>query len=156
MIRAEYETESQFQIVRGESMNVTKGYRTRQRRLILSYIAKNRDRHITAEDIMEHSRNDGDSVGKSTVYRYLNVLLERGVIRKYFVRKGSTACYRYVEDIPKKVVYHLKCHLCGKNQDVECEALDIATQQLWQNNQFKLDSIQTLLYGECGSCIRQK
>lgn len=83
-------------------MNVTKGYQTRQCSLILSYIAKNRDWHITAEDIMEHSRNDGDSVGKATVYRYLNVFLERGMIRKYFVRKESAAYYRYVEDILKE------------------------------------------------------
>lgn len=45
-------------------MSVTKGYRTRQRRLISSYIEKNRDRHITAKDIMQYLKNDGDSVGK--------------------------------------------------------------------------------------------
>lgn len=52
---------------------------------------------------------------KSTVYRYLNVLLERGMIRKYFVGKESTAWYRYVKEILKdNLVYHLGCPFMEK------------------------------------------
>ncbi len=136
-------------------MSLTKGYRTRQRRLILNYIAKNNNRHITAEDIMDHIKQEGDSVGKSTVYRYLNILLEKGIIYKYFVGKGNTACYRYVKELPNEtVVYHLKCLHCGQIKDISCEALDLAINVLWEKEHFKLDTKQTLLYGECQTCLR--
>ena len=78
-------------------MNFTKGYKTRQRSQILGYLANNSDRHITAEDIMNHFSKKGDKIGKSTIYRYLNVLIEKGVIRKYVEGKSKMACYRYVK-----------------------------------------------------------
>lgn len=138
-------------------MKIVKGYKTKQRSLILNYIAKNKDRHITAEDIMRHFYNKGENIGKSTVYRYLNVLLEKGIIRKYFVGKNSTACYRYVDQEGSRVQqYHLKCIQCDEVFDVECEALDLAVDSLWKTEKFKLDLKQTLLYGTCECCLKEK
>lgn len=134
-------------------MKLVKGYKTKQRSLILSYMAKNCDRHITAEDILNHFKTKGETIGKSTVYRYLNVLHEKGIIRKYFVGKSSTACYRYIEEVgTKKNIYHLKCSECGTLFDVECEALDHAVISLKNTQQFKLDLNQTLFYGHCDTC----
>ena len=79
-------------------MTESKGYKTRQRSLILSYLDSNRDRHITAEEIITHFRSKGTKIGKSTVYRYLNLLLEKGIIRKYLRGDGPTACYCYVDE----------------------------------------------------------
>lgn len=138
-------------------MKMIKGYKTRQRSQILGYIAKNSDRHITAEDIMNHFRNKGDQIGKSTVYRYLNVLLEKGVIRKYVEGKSHTACYRYVEEVcSKSNRYHLKCGICGTIFDIECEALDIAVASLAHDQHFALDLKETLFYGVCEHCLKEK
>ena len=50
------------------------------------------------------------------MYRYLNLLLEKGIIRKYLRGDGPTACYRYVNEEPTDaLVCHLKCeNVVGK------------------------------------------
>ena len=138
-------------------MNFTKGYKTRQRSQILGYLANNSDRHITAEDIMNHFSKKGDKIGKSTIYRYLNVLIEKGVIRKYVEGKSKMACYRYVKQVcSKQNIYHLKCGVCGTIFDTECEALDVAVVSLARMKHFTLNLKETLFYGVCEHCLKEK
>ncbi len=134
-------------------MTGSKGYQTRQRSLILSYLASNRDRHITAEDIINHFCAKGTRIGKSTVYRYLNLLLERGVIRKYLRGDGPTACYRYIEgEQIETLICHLKCERCGKVEDVPCEEIKEVMSFFKKKSAFKLDLNHTVFYGQCADC----
>ena len=134
-------------------MTESKGYKTRQRSLILSYLASNRDRHITAEEIISHFRSKGTKIGKSTVYRYLNLLLEKGIIRKYLRGDGPTACYRYVdEQSTEAFVCHVKCERCGKVENISCEEIKKISAIFEQKSAFQLDLSHTVFYGQCVDC----
>lgn len=134
-------------------MTHSNGYKTRQRSLILNYLASNRNRHITAEEIINHFRLKGVNLGKSTVYRYLNLLLEKGVIRKYLRGSGSTACYRYIEeDANHTTVCHLKCEICGKVEDLPNEEIKRLMIDFKQQRGFQLDLSHTVFLGQCGDC----
>ena len=53
-------------------MTVETSYQTKQRNQILDCLIKNKDRHITADEIMNALNGEKPLVGKTTVYRYLD------------------------------------------------------------------------------------
>ena len=63
-----------------------RAYRTKQRARILEYLKSNKEMHITADMIIDHFKKVGNPVGKATVYRYLDNLLEENIIRKLLQR----------------------------------------------------------------------
>lgn len=138
-------------------MNEGRQYKTRQRRLILNYLASNRDRHLTAEDIINHFQTIEDKIGKSTVYRYLNLLLEKGLIRKYLREDRQMACYKYIdEEDSVEASMHLKCQKCGKLIDVSCQEFIVLKETLERIQKFKLDVEKTIFYGECLDCKKKE
>ena len=70
-------------------------YNTKQRELILKYLCEKEGEHVKAEDILEYLKNNDTPVGKSTVYRYLENLVEQNLVRKYTIEEGKGACYQF-------------------------------------------------------------
>lgn len=136
-------------------MNITEGYKTKQRDLILDYFIKNQENHFTAEEIIEHLKQKGTAVGKSTVYRYLDKLVKDGTVRKYFIEEGISACYQYAQSSDKCMHhFHLKCLNCGKLFHIECNYLNEADEHILSHHNFKVDNTKTVLYGKCEECSR--
>ena len=105
------------------AMNIS--YRTRQRESIWNFLQENKDRHVMVDDVVDYLKSQGNGVGKSTVYRYLEKLVEEGKVRKYFLEEGAGACFQLAggdENCCKH--YHLKCVRCGALLHVECSFLD--------------------------------
>mgnify|MGYP000986790659 CR=1 FL=1 len=128
-------------------------YRTKQKEYILNFLEKNQDQHLTADAILEYLKQNNTPVGKSTVYRYLDVLVNQGVVRKYIVEEGKSACYQYVEDSDDcKEHFHLKCNECGKLLHVECDHLSGIDGHILEHHKFKVDNSKTVFYGVCGDC----
>lgn len=132
-------------------------YRTRQRELILEYLIQNSNRHICADDIVAHLKQRGTAVGKSTVYRYLDKLVEQNAVRKYVWEEGKSACYQYAP--PNNACthhFHLKCTACGQLLHMECSWLNEVAEHVSQEHQFKIDQSKTVLYGLCSQCRPSK
>ena len=72
-------------------------YKTKQRELILDYLVDNKDRHVTVDEIIDYTKESGSPVGKTTAYRYIDELEQKGIIRKYTIEKGICACYQYID-----------------------------------------------------------
>jgi len=131
-----------------------KTYKTKQRDLVLGCISNSRGRHLTAEDIVARLQKKGTPVGKSTVYRYLNLLAEEGAVRKFLLPEGQSACYQYLRNADGcKGHYHLKCSGCGVLLHVECEQMDKTAGAILQSHHFRLDNVKTVLYGQCAKCV---
>lgn len=130
----------------------SKAYKTKQRELILNYLIENKNHHVIAEDIAEHLKNQGNSVGKSTVYRYLDKLVNDGTVKKYYIEEGKSACYQYSENNDCNHHYHFKCTECGHLFHVECSQLDEMTEHLYQHHRFTIDLCKTVIYGKCETC----
>ena len=132
-----------------------RSYRTKQRANILEFIKSNKDIHITADTIIEHFKNNGNPVGKATVYRYLENLVEENVIRKYIAEDNNhAACYQYIDDSSEcQTHYHMKCTKCGALMHLKCEELSEISSHILKEHNFKIDICKTVLYGLCGNCM---
>ena len=73
------------------------GYATNSRRKILDFLKCNCDRTVTAADIDQYLKRNGDAVNITTIYRYLDKLATDGTVMKYVAEAGGKAVYQYVE-----------------------------------------------------------
>ncbi|MCL2355422.1 MAG: transcriptional repressor [Oscillospiraceae bacterium] len=125
-------------------------YKTKQREVILDYLKANSDKHLTVEDIANHFKNE---VGQTTIYRYINMLVNDGLVRKYIVGIGQPACFQYTSTTKKcETHYHLKCNKCNRVFHVECEMFEDVEKYLQEKHCFKIDNSKLLLYGICKQC----
>ncbi len=127
-------------------------YKTKQRELIWNYIVEHKNEHITADDICAHLKQTGNSVGKATVYRYLEKLIEEDKIRKYTHDSNSSACYQLILCEDCAMHYHCKCTDCGKLFHIECEHLNEVNSHVLAEHDFTINPSQTVFYGKCKNC----
>lgn len=134
-------------------MEQAKGYKTKQRSRILEFLIENKERHVRVEEVTDWLREHGGSVGKSTVYRYLDKLVEQGEVRRYHLAEGMGACYQYGGGQEAcHCHYHMKCTGCGRLFHVECEQLGGLTAHIEKDHDFVIDLSKTVFYGLCSSC----
>lgn len=128
-----------------------KSYHTRQRERILSYLKEQRDRHLSAEEILEHC-----GIGKSTVYRCLEKLAAEGMVRKYHLAGGSGACWQYAVSEGCAEHFHLKCVGCGGLVHLQCGTMDGVSAHIEREHGFLVDHTKTVLYGLCPACRKKE
>ena len=71
-------------------------------------------RHVTANEVYEFIKEAYPTIGKGTVYRNLDMLIEEGVLRKVEVPDGPS---RF--DFTLEKHYHVRCVKCGEVSDVD-------------------------------------
>ena len=89
-------------------------YKTKQRQIILDYLAHVHRQHITAAEICEHFRKCKIQISPATVYRHLEKFISDGIVRKYYMDGIPGACFQYIgicEDCESHI--HFKCVECG-------------------------------------------
>ncbi len=136
-------------------MAIRPKYKTRQRERLLEYFTSVPGRHITAGDVCEYLKEEGESIAQATVYRQLDSLVEEGILVKYNVEPGCPSCYEYLgEDHPVngETCFHCKCTKCGKLIHLHCEEVEELTEHLDQEHKFRLDPRRTVFYGVCEDC----
>ncbi len=126
-------------------------YKTRQRAVILELLRAHSGEHFTAEEIVTLLERYGRPVGKATVYRSLERLIEQGSVRKYPLGDGKSACFEY-QPGPQPAHYHLKCVHCGALTHLKCEYIDKLSEHVYNEHGFALDVAQLVLVGCCAPC----
>ncbi|HML36351.1 MAG TPA: Fur family transcriptional regulator [Bacillota bacterium] len=134
-------------------MNASTSYRTKQKDQIMDCLIKNKDRHITADEILSALSEGKPHVGKTTIYRYLDKLVSQGTVRKYFLEGGKSACYQYMDENGAcEEHFHLKCVDCGQLFHLDCGYLAEMDSHIREHHGFQVDNSKTVLYGRCGDC----
>jgi Fur family ferric uptake transcriptional regulator len=134
-------------------METSTSYKTKQRDQILECLIQNKDRHVTADELMTQLSGDNAPVGKTTIYRYLDKLVSQGIVRKYFIEEGKSACYQYMDaDSVCNEHFHLKCIGCGKLVHLECKYMGTLDSHIREHHDFAVDHSKTVLYGKCRAC----
>lgn len=134
-------------------MKEQKTYKTRQRSQVLECLFRNRDKHMTADEILDNLKEKNTEIGKSTVYRALDKLTEEGKVRKYISDEGKSACYQYIDENGGCTEhFHLKCTKCGKLIHLKCDFLSDIEQHVFEEHKFTVDNTKTVLYGICEEC----
>ncbi len=133
-------------------MRSTDGYKTKQRAAVEA-VLQSTDNHVTVEEMVERLNADGKSVGRTTVYRCLERLVEEGRARKYAAQSGESACYQYIaDDHACHEHFHLKCTACGRLIHIECDHMNELSAHIAAEHGFAVDPLKTVLYGLCGEC----
>jgi Fur family ferric uptake transcriptional regulator len=129
-------------------------YQTRQGTLILDYLASLGGEHVTAGSVAGHFENTKPPIGKTTVYRHLEKLVEASKLRRYFLEGGESACYQYIEGGSEcREHFHLKCENCGELIHLDCDVLNDVAAHVQKDHRFKINPLKTVFYGTCGRCL---
>ena len=132
------------------------GYKTRQRTLITNILKENCDIHMTVDDIVFKLNGCGDNVGRTTVYRTLEKLVNEGKVRKY-TAENESACFQYLSDGGRcHEHFHLKCTVCGELLHLDCQQVAALAHHILDEHGFSLDTGRTVLYGRCQKCGVEK
>ncbi len=132
-------------------MRTTDGYKTRQRGIIENAL-KQTSGHITVDALVLKLSEQGESVGRTTVWRCLERLAEEGRVRKY-VHTGDGTCYQYIDGSAHCFEhFHLKCEKCGRLIHMQCDTMEKLSQHIEQGHNFKINPLKTVFYGICGEC----
>jgi Fur family ferric uptake transcriptional regulator len=129
-------------------------YHTRQGERILDYIKSLGSSHVTVTQMVRHFEDTQELIGQTTIYRHLEQLAAQGLIRKYVLHEGESACYQYSggkQDCREH--FHLKCESCGALIHVDCDLLNEIEKHLLKRHDFKLNMLKTVFYGTCKQCL---
>ena len=127
-------------------------YNTRQKRELLAFLRERSMQHFSVDDVVFEMQDRGEKIGRSTVYRYLELLAEQGSVRKYQSVKGITQ-YQHVEDDSRcDSHFHMMCSRCGNLMHVDCDLMRTMSEHLVKDHGFLLDPRETILVGVCQKC----
>ena len=129
-------------------------YQTKQGRALVEYLRSQGSRHVSVQQI---ASGLPEKIGTATIYRQLDKLAARGLVRKY-VSDGDPACYQYVGEDAKNCMqhFHLKCSSCGELIHLECEEMGRLSEHILREHGFRTDPLRSVLYGTCAECLKKE
>ena len=135
----------------------SKVYNTRQKVFILEMLKNNKNKHLTVDDMLFILNAQKVSVSRATLYRYLDVLVSTGDVKKYILSETDKACYQYVDSSEDcKEHFHLMCIDCGTLQHLECLHINEIINHVIKDHKFKVDPGRVVFYGLCEECQKNK
>ena len=120
---------------------------TKQKRTVISVFNSMRN-HPSAEMVCEEVSKLDPTIGRATVYRTLNTLVEKGLAIKVPIDDGS---FRY--DITVRQHSHAKCRICGEVSDIVTDGLYPG---ILDGCGFEADGAMVLFVGYCKNCKNNK
>ncbi len=129
---------------------MSKNYNTEGKRRLVSFLRSNPDAHFTVDEICIEF--NGNLSGRSSVYRNLDMLCERGDVRKFQGKSGFV--YQYVGGGCADH-FHLKCLCCDRVIHLECHMGDELAEHIMAHHGFTVDSGRSILYGVCDACAEK-
>lgn len=128
-------------------------YNTKNRKIIISCLKENKDKHLTIDEILSLTNNE---VPLATVYRIIDSLAKEGVVRKYIIDNQTSACYQYALDNKVHEHFHLRCANCGKIIHLECDEVNHLLKHIETEHDFAIDVTKVTLYGLCKDCKKEE
>ena len=125
-------------------------YMTRQQQAVLKCIESCPGGRATAMDLMQMLRQEGQTVGLSTVYRQLEKLVAQGKVHKLLTEEG--ACYQYCDKTVHRDCFLLQCEGCGAIFHMDCSHRGELYGHLLESHGFAINPRRTMFYGLCGKC----
>jgi Fe2+ or Zn2+ uptake regulation protein len=139
------DTESEQSIVQQLSRD---GYRITQPRLAVIRALLEDDGHMSPAEIRQHACAHHPRVGLVTVYRTLDLLAEKGFVRRIHAEDGG---HRYAV-ASQGHRHHLVCRRCGAT--VEFEGCDLSPflDRVSQETGYAIEDHLLELVGICSTC----
>ncbi len=119
---------------------------TKQRQVILEEL-KSVTSHPTADEMYEMVRVRLPHISLGTVYRNLDILSDEGIIQKLDVG-GSKKRF----DGNSAVHYHLRCHVCGRVDDLDMPLLKGIEKEAATLSGYSVAGHSVEVSGTCPGC----
>ena len=119
---------------------------TAQRLAVLRAVS--RHPHATADAVAESAREEIGTISRQSVYNVLNVLTDKGIIRRI---QPADSPARY-EDRVGDNHHHLVCRSCGKTEDVCCAVGEAPCLHAHDHRGFHIDEAEVIYWGTCPGC----
>ena len=121
---------------------------TAQRLLVLEGLRRSR-RTITAQDLYERLRQAHPLLGRATVFRALDSLVDAELAQR-FERPGHV--YAYAACSPGHH-HHLVCTSCDRTIEIDEAAIAELSARLSRTHGFSVDHASLDFYGRCSDCL---
>jgi Fur family ferric uptake transcriptional regulator len=107
------------------------------------------EHHQSVDDLADLLRGRSEHVGKATIYRTLNLLVEAGLARELDFGEGFK---RYEHQAGETQHDYLICTSCGKVARFQRETMDRLQEEIAAELGFTVQSRRLKIYGLCDSC----
>jgi Fur family transcriptional regulator, ferric uptake regulator len=105
---------------------------------------------LSAVEIEDALRAHGRQIGRATIYRVLDLLLEHGLVERVELGDGQA---RFERAQPSgEHHHHLVCEQCGRLVAFDDAGLERAIDRLSERLGVRVDSHEVLLRGACSRC----
>ena len=128
-------------------------YNTKQKAVLVDCLEKHKHESLTVDGVRIALEDEGYEVGRSTVYRHLEALVEEGIISRFASAEGKTVTYRFIgAACGDDCHFHLVCTECGEIEHTHCHEMEALLLHMAQEHGFKINERKTLFYGLCKKC----
>jgi Fur family ferric uptake transcriptional regulator/Fur family peroxide stress response transcriptional regulator len=124
-----------------------RGQRVTTQRLVLYRLLRERDRHVSAEELTEAARRDLPGTSAPTVYATLALFEDLGLVRRVPVG-GGAALY----DPRPEPHHHAVCRRCGAVEDLEAPAELAGALSAAARGGFAPERADLVVSGLCARC----
>jgi len=124
------------------------GYRLTSPRRALAGLIAGWDGHFTADELIRASSRRRLGVGRATVFRSLEVLVDLGLVERLDLPSGEHA---YVACEPTHH-HHVVCSSCGRSTEVGDLGLGEMSEAIERATGFRIDTHRLELFGLCPAC----
>ncbi len=128
------------------------GVRTTRQRTAVAEVLDRVDGFRSAQDLHDLLRQDGASVGLTTVYRHLQSLTDSGQI-DMLRTDGGEAVYRRCPTASHH--HHLVCRGCGRSVEVEGAEVETWAASVAAQHGFTDGSHTVEVFGTCATCAKK-
>jgi Fur family ferric uptake transcriptional regulator len=106
--------------------------------------------HLSVEEIERRLREQGERIGKATIYRTLEMLVRSGLVEEYDFGEGFKR-YKHLFG-QTQVREHLICTECGKVSEIQGEELTRLQDRIAREHGFLPARHRLEMYGICAEC----
>ena len=134
-------------------------YETKQRRILLDYLNAHPDRGFSVEELYDglSAEHAADILpGKSTIYRLIARLVSEGLVKRFAAGQGRQFAYQIVACDACDAHLHLKCTTCGSLYHMDHAVSEQIMREVLSRSDFSLDEKETVLFGVCKGCKRNR
>ena len=129
----------------------SKGIKVTPQRMRVLEAVYQLNNHPTAENILDHIRKNDPSIGSGTVYKVLEVLVEKNLIKKVKTEKDVMRYDGIMENH-----HHLYCIQCDYIEDYNNEKLDQLLTEFFAENKIDNIVIDDIKVNITGNFIKHK
>ena len=126
---------------------------TEQRKTLVDHVFSNHE-HFDTETLIEQLPASGEPghIGRATVYRTLNELVEAGLLRKLDL--GGRSVFEHDYGYPQHD--HLHCTRCNQLIEFQSEQLRAIRDAVAQEHRFRVVGHRLIISGICQNCVQTR